>query len=704
MDDFDGNVYGSAEAMSARRLLITGGCGFIGTNLAEYFAHRGWNVTVLDNLSRKGAVENLLWLQQHLRETRFVHADIRTDHQTLRNEVGGADAVFHLASQVAVTTSFKNPAEDCEINAIGTLNLLEAIRSQQVNPVMVYASTNKVYGGMEDVAVELQGSRYRYRDLPKGIPEDRFLDFHSPYGCCFSADTDVLTEEGWKRFNALAPKDRVLTYNLERKVAEYQKPSRHFAYRHTGKMYVQNNRRLKTCVTPNHKMLVSWDCNHDALERPRLLEAEQIAGKPMAYLLAADYQGGEESQGFTLPGVKAGKRKHRFPPRRIPMDDWLRFLGWYLAEGHCYENKKTGNCTVTLTTYYRTAEAVAVMKAIGLSPVIDGHHITATSRQLYEYVKQFGKSRSKYIPREIMRLHRRKLAMLLKALLEGDGNQQSKNSWRYTTNSRQLADDVQEIAIKCGMAASLTRDRERFYRVYLGTTRTAQCNLEGNKSAWVNYQGMVYCVEVPNSTVMVRQNGHAYFSGNSKGAGDQYTRDYARVYGLNTVVMRQSCIYGPRQYGITDQGWIAWFMVAASGGTPITIYGDGKQVRDVLHVADLARAYELAVEQIGRVRGQIFNIGGGADRTLSLLELIEYLEQRLGHPLARSFSDWRPGDQPCYVSDITKARAVLGWEPNISTKEGLDQLFEWVQEHHDDFRRLEIVKSPVQEKAPAAAA
>lgn len=356
-----------------KRLLITGGCGFIGTNMAEYFAHRGWAVTVLDNLSRKGAVENLRWLQEYHPATRFVHGDIRTDHHTLREEVGQADAVFHLASQVAVTTSFKNPTEDCEINAIGTLRLLEAIRSQGVNPIFIYASTNKVYGGMGDVAVELAGSHYRYRDLPKGIPEDRFLDFHSPYGC-------------------------------------------------------------------------------------------------------------------------------------------------------------------------------------------------------------------------------------------------------------------------------------------------------------------------------------------SKGAGDQYTRDYARVYGLNTVVMRQSCIYGPRQYGITDQGWITWFMVAACGSAPITIYGDGKQVRDVLHVADLARAYELAIENIAKVRGQIFNIGGGPKNTLSLLELLAVLEEKLGRPIPRTSGDWRPGDQPCYVSDITKARAVLGWEPAITTERGLEQLFAWVTEHLDDFRRLEILKSPVREKAPAAAA
>lgn len=349
-----------------KRLLITGGCGFIGTNLAEYFAQRDWKVTVLDNLSRKGAVENLFWLREHYPDVGFLHADIRTDHQTMRAAVREADAVFHLASQVAVTTSFKNPAEDCEINAIGTLNLLEAIRTQGVNPTFIYASTNKVYGGMEDIAVELAGNRYRYRDLTNGIPEDRYLDFHSPYG-------------------------------------------------------------------------------------------------------------------------------------------------------------------------------------------------------------------------------------------------------------------------------------------------------------------------------------------NSKGAGDQYTRDYARVYGLNTVVFRQSCIYGPRQYGITDQGWVSWFMVASLGGQPITVYGDGKQVRDILHVRDLARAYEIAVEQIDRVRGQIFNLGGGPQHTMSILELVEWLGGKLGRTVPHSFGDWRPGDQPCYISDITKAGAVLGWEPKISKDQGLDELYAWVRDHLDEFRLLEILKAPARE-------
>lgn len=356
----------------AQRILITGGCGFIGTNLAEYFASRGNTITVLDNLSRRGAVENLKYLQEKYPTISFVHADIRTDLNTLSREIAHTDAILHFASQVAVTTSWENPREDFEINATGTLSILEAIRSQEKKPTLLYASTNKVYGGMEDISVKLDDDRYVYEHLPEGIPETRLLDFHSPYGC-------------------------------------------------------------------------------------------------------------------------------------------------------------------------------------------------------------------------------------------------------------------------------------------------------------------------------------------SKGAADQYIRDYARMYGLKTVVMRQSCIYGPRQYGITDQGWVAWFMVAACSGQPLTIYGDGKQTRDILYITDLARAYEVALEQIDTVSGQIFNIGGGMSNTLSVLELIQYLEKRLGRPIDFTFSDWRPGDQPCYISDTNKAKNILKWEPIIGTEEGLDLLFNWVNQHLDEFQKIGIVKTPVVAREPVSA-
>ncbi|MCC7188011.1 MAG: GDP-mannose 4,6-dehydratase [Anaerolineales bacterium] len=671
----------------SRHYFITGGGGFIGSNYAFRLIQRGERVTLFDNLSRAGAPRNVAWLKDQFGESRFnlIVGDIRSA-DLLAESAKDADVIVHLAGQVAVTTSVTNPREDFEANALGTFNALEAARLSKRNPIFIYSSTNKVYGGMDDVELVEESTRWLYKDLEHGCAETQPLDFHSPYGCCFSADTDVLTRCGWKKIHELNENDEVLTYNMKTKVAEFQKPTAHYAYPYKGKMYVQRNRRLETCVTPNHKMLVSWDCNHNELEKPRLIEAQQIQGKPMAYLLAASVAGGDTQEYFMLPKVKAGKNKHTFPSLEIGMNDWLRFFGWYISEGHCYESATTGNCTVTLTSYYRKQEAKEVMEAIGLSPVIDQHHIVATSRQLYEYLKQFGKAHDKYVPLEIKALDASRLKILLKSLLDGDGDKNGKNSWRYTTVSRRLADDVQEIAIKCGMAASVSLDKQGFYRVYLGTTRTAQCNLDKDRSEWADYEGSVYCVEVPNSTVMVRQNGHAYFSGNSKGTGDQYVRDYARIYGLRSVVFRQSCIYGPRQFGIEDQGWLAWMMIAAVTGRQITIYGDGKQVRDVLHVNDLLDAYDAAIEKIDVAKGQIYNVGGGKRNVMAIwAEFGPILEKLLGKKIEVAREDWRPGDQRVFYADLRKAKNELGWEPKIDLEEGMELMFEWVKANRELF-------------------
>ncbi|HET7376038.1 MAG TPA: NAD-dependent epimerase/dehydratase family protein, partial [Anaerolineae bacterium] len=167
--------------------------------------------------------------------------------------------------------------------------------------------------------------------------------------------------------------------------------------------------------------------------------------------------------------------------------------------------------------------------------------------------------------------------------------------------------------------------------------------------------------------------------GCSKGTGDQYVRDYARIYGLRSVVFRQSAIYGPRQFGIEDQGWLAWFIIAAVTGKSITIYGDGKQVRDVLFIDDLINLYETAIARIDRAAGQVFNVGGGADNILSIwTDFGPLLEDLLGRKLNVGRGDWRPGDQRIYVSDIRKAKEVLGWSPKINPKDGVKRLFDWV--------------------------
>ncbi|MEZ5582536.1 MAG: SDR family NAD(P)-dependent oxidoreductase [Candidatus Competibacteraceae bacterium] len=338
-------------------ILITGGAGFIGVNAALFFAGKGWQVTVLDNLSRRGTEVNLAWLREQTTMS-FARVDIR-DQPALDKVIERLqpDVLLHLAAQVAVTTSVVNPREDFEINALGTFNVLEAVRQYSPDTFFINASTNKVYGKMEDVGVVERNGRYEYRDLPDGVSEHQLLDFHSPYGC-------------------------------------------------------------------------------------------------------------------------------------------------------------------------------------------------------------------------------------------------------------------------------------------------------------------------------------------SKGVADQYTIDYARIYGLRTVTFRQSCIYGERQFGIEDQGWVAWFSIASVLDKPITIYGDGKQIRDVLQVDDLVQAYEAAIKKQDAASGQAFNIGGGPGNTLSLLELIAYLEGELGQKLALQWSDWRPGDQPVFVCNLDKAERLLGWKPQLTVAEGVKQLIAWVRENRALFSWL----------------
>lgn len=332
------------------RFLITGGAGFIGSNLADALLADGEAVTIFDNLSRPGSRHNLAWLRgRHGERAALVTGDIR-DAAALVAPVRDADVVVHLAGQVAVTTSIVAPREDFEINALGTLNVLEAARAAATPPIVLFASTNKVYGGMEEVAITEAATRHAYRDIA-GISEEQPLDFHSPYGC-------------------------------------------------------------------------------------------------------------------------------------------------------------------------------------------------------------------------------------------------------------------------------------------------------------------------------------------SKGAADQYVRDYARIYGMRTVVMRQSCIYGPRQFGVEDQGWLAHFVIAAQLGRPISIYGDGKQVRDMLHVRDLIVAYRQAIERIAAVQGEVFNIGGGPGNARSIWrEVGPELERLAGRPLDVRFGTARAGDQLVCVMDTGKAARQLGWQPGIDVSRGMALLWEWVGEH-----------------------
>lgn len=180
--------------------------------------------------------------------------------------------------------------------------------------------------------------------------------------------------------------------------------------------------------------------------------------------------------------------------------------------------------------------------------------------------------------------------------------------------------------------------------------------------------------------------------GCSKGTADQYMRDYYRIYGLKTIVFRQSCIYGPQQYGNEDQGWVAHFIIKAILGEKINIYGDGKQVRDILEVSDLIRAYKLALRKINITGGQIYNIGGGKENTFSLLELIDYIEKILHKKIPLNFYQWRPGDQKIFISNNKKLIEEVGWKVKINKFKGVEHLIKWVNNNIDLIKKVRKMK------------
>jgi CDP-paratose 2-epimerase len=281
------------------------------------------------------------------------------------------------------------------------------------------------------------------------------------------------------------------------------------------------------------------------------------------------------------------------------------------------------------------------------------------------------------------------------------------NDIRSVDDMRQAAkgaDVIVHLAAQVAVTTSVTEPREDFEINALGTFNMLEAARASGRNPVILYASTNKVYGGMEEVGVVEEETHYRYAdlqmgvpesqpldfhspyGCSKGAGDQYVRDYHRIYGLPTIVLRQSCIYGPRQFGIEDQGWLAWFVIAAVTGKPISIYGDGKQVRDVLYVSDLLDAYDACLEKIDQAAGKIYNIGGGPQNTISVWqEFGPMLEASLGRALPILKDDWRPGDQRIFVSDIRKAEQQLGWKPRVSVQEGLDCLFEWVKANRDLF-------------------
>lgn len=266
------------------------------------------------------------------------------------------------------------------------------------------------------------------------------------------------------------------------------------------------------------------------------------------------------------------------------------------------------------------------------------------------------------------------------------------------------ADVIVHLAAQVAVTTSVVQPREDFETNALGTFNVLEAaRLSGRQPAILFASTNKVYGGMEGVAIEEQATRHAYAElpqgiseaqpldfhspyGCSKGSADQYIRDYHRIYDLPTVVFRQSCIYGPRQFGVEDQGWVAWFIIAVAKGRPIKIYGDGKQVRDLLYVYDLLDAYDLALSQISKTAGQVYNLGGGPDATISVWQEFKPLLERIfNKEISVEWDTWRPGDQKVYVSDIRKARKELGWSPKVGVEAGVEQLAAWVNDNLDLF-------------------
>lgn len=271
------------------------------------------------------------------------------------------------------------------------------------------------------------------------------------------------------------------------------------------------------------------------------------------------------------------------------------------------------------------------------------------------------------------------------------------------TQAAREADTIFHFAAQVAVTTSVTDPRNDFDINALGTFNTLEAaRASGKKPVFVFSSTNKVYGEMEDVAIVEKPTRYAYRDiagaseeqpldfhspyGCSKGSADQYVRDYSRIYGLRSIVFRQSAIYGYRQFGEEDQGWLAWFIIAAVLGKPITIYGDGKQVRDMLFIDDLVDAYEAALARIDQVAGQVYNIGGGPANTISVwTEFGPMLEKLAGKSIPVTYSDWRPGDQKVCVYDIGKAKRELAWAPKVNVEKGVEMLYLWVNDNKNLF-------------------
>lgn len=342
---------------------------------------------------------------------------------------------------------------------------------------------------------------------------------------CYDKETEVLTDNGWRLFKDLNDLDKIATLNSEKNIVEYQKPIQHIKYFYNGEMVREKNKRLDLLVTPNHRMYLKKG-HHRNLKNYFFEEAKNLENyKEIIYRTGFPYKGRTKNY-FTLPELKHSDKRYSKPTRKILMNNWLEFLGWYLSEGSYYYAGK-GNYRVVISQSEEKnpidcKQIESMLERCGFK-YYKGRTKTCTNytiynKQLFNYVKQFGHSHDKFIAREYLNLNKTQLNILIDILIKGDGSINKKSGQKvYFTASKKLANDICELALKCGYVPYLYQRRSGFTNslgYVININKTPTLLVTNKKRERIPYNDHVYCVEVPNHIIYVRRKGHSCWSGN----------------------------------------------------------------------------------------------------------------------------------------------------------------------------------------------
>ncbi len=724
------------------RILVLGGDGYLGWPQALYFSQKGHEVAIFDSLQRRyfdlehgfNSLLPIETLHERVRTWRDisghtidVYIGDATDYDVLAAafQAFQPEAVVHFAEQRSAPYSMidrKHAVFTQVNNVVGTLNVLYAIKEFAPNCHLVKLGTMGEYGtpniDIEEGFIEVQ-HKGRKDTLP--FPKQPGSFYH----LCYDDQTEVLTRNGWKLFKDLSNEDEVATRQLDDAHLVYAKPSARMEYLYEGPMYCLEQRRLDLCVTPNHRMVTSYK-RRDGTEAMRFEEAKDILGKYNRYHLTSEWEG-EERETFTVPGhAFLSDADHKTPDIEIPMDDWLHFLGWYIAEGSvdngkyrklpyrvCINQKVGANLDEIYTVFEKIAAAFGCVHDVYSFKDRDQKSNYLFNTQLAVYLARLGTSLTKHIPHELFNLSKRQLRILFNALMSGDGSWMDRDSdyGRYYTSSKQLADDVQELAIKLGLSANIsvldrtggigwTKNIE--YRVNFTKTTILQVNqLPDDPNDWVeDYAGMIYCCEVPgDGIIMVRRNGKPVWCGNSKVHDSHNIMFCCKIWGIRATDLNQGVVYGVETDETRMDARLATrfdydqvygtalnrFCLQVAAGYPLTIYGRGGQTRGYINIRDTIRCVELAVltpADAGEYR--VFN---QITEQFSLLELAEMVVKHSKTLGLRAEVTYLPNprveqEQHYYNAMHTKL-LDLGLEPHLLHETLLESLMKLAIHYKD---------------------